>query len=170
MAMRLRLARHGAKNRPYYYIVAANSTSPRDGKFLEKVGTYNPMVAKDHPQRVTLSEDRIKYWLGNGALPTDRVAKILGAHKIIEMPTVRETPNKSQPKEKAVERAKEREEKIAAAKEAAKAAEEEAKAAARAAKEAEKEAKAAPKEPVKAEETTQLKEEAPAKTEETKSE
>ena len=139
------------KKRPYYHIVAANVTSPRDGRYIERVGSYNPMVEKDHPQRVVLEVERIKYWLSNGAHPTDRVAKILGANKVIAMPGVRQTPKKSLPKEKAIERAKEREEKIAAAKEAAAEAEAAKKAEAEAAKNAAKEAATKAEEAPKAE-------------------
>ena len=81
----IRLARGGAKKRPFYRIVVADTRSPRDGRFIERVGTYNPMVAKDHPERIVLKEDRIKHWLANGALPTDRVARFLGAAEIIEL-------------------------------------------------------------------------------------
>ena len=72
MSTKIRLSRGGAKKRPFYRIVVADTRSPRDGRFIERVGTYNPMVAKDHPQRIVLKEDRIKYWLSHGALPTDR--------------------------------------------------------------------------------------------------
>ncbi len=104
MALKIRLARGGAKKRPHYSIVVAPSTSPRDGRFLEKLGTYNPMVGKDHPQRLTLKEDRIKHWLSHGAVPTERVARFLGEVKMIEMPKVRETPQKSKPRKKTLER------------------------------------------------------------------
>jgi small subunit ribosomal protein S16 len=77
MAIKIRLARGGAKKRPYYRIVVANSNSPRDGRFIEKVGTFNPLLAKDNAERVNLVDERISYWLGTGAQPTDRVAKIL---------------------------------------------------------------------------------------------
>ena len=77
MAVKIRLARAGAKKRPYYRIVVANATAPRDGDFLEKVGTYNPMLAKDAADRVVLKTERIEYWLGTGAQPTDVVAKFV---------------------------------------------------------------------------------------------
>jgi len=106
MSVKIRLARGGAKKRPFYAIVVADSRSPRDGSFIEKVGTYNPMVPNDHPERVVLKEERIKEWLGKGAQPTDRVAKFLGKANLIEMPKFRESPKKSAPKAKAQERAK----------------------------------------------------------------
>lgn len=77
MSVRIRLARGGTKKRPFYRIVAAHSESPRDGRFLEKLGTYNPLLPSDSPERVTLNEDRIRYWLANGAKPSDRVARFL---------------------------------------------------------------------------------------------
>lgn len=120
MALKIRLARAGAKKRPYYRIVVADARSPRDGKFIEKVGTYNPMLAKDHADRIRLEVDRIKHWMSNGAQPTDRVARFLGQNNVIPMPAYNETPKKSQPKEKAQERMREREEKRLAAEEAAK--------------------------------------------------
>ncbi|MBI1774220.1 MAG: 30S ribosomal protein S16 [Proteobacteria bacterium] len=104
MALKIRLARGGAKKRPHYSIVVAPSTSQRDGRFLEKVGTYNPMVPKDHPQRLTLKEERIKHWLSHGALPTERVARFLGEAKLGPMPAIRETPEKSKPRKKSLER------------------------------------------------------------------
>ncbi|HFQ15903.1 MAG TPA: 30S ribosomal protein S16, partial [Rhodobacteraceae bacterium] len=84
MAVKIRLARGGAKKRPYYYIVVANNTAPRDGRFIERVGTHNPLVPKDHEERVKLNEERIKYWLGVGAKPTDRVARFLDAAGLYE--------------------------------------------------------------------------------------
>jgi len=125
MALRIRMARGGAKKRPYYRIVIADSRSPRDGRFIEKVGTYNPLLKKDDPNRVTLNEERIKHWLGNGATPSDRVGRFLGAANIIPMPAQRNNPNKGKPGSKAQERVKEAEEAAAArqaeAEEAAKA-------------------------------------------------
>ncbi|HYE51582.1 MAG TPA: 30S ribosomal protein S16 [Azospirillaceae bacterium] len=106
MSLKIRLARGGAKKRPYYSIVVADSRAPRDGDFIEKVGTYNPMLQKDHPERVTLKEERIRHWIGVGAQPTDRVALFLGRANLVELPKVRETPKKSAPKAKAQERAK----------------------------------------------------------------
>jgi small subunit ribosomal protein S16 len=129
MSISIRLSRGGAKKRPYYRIVVANSRSPRDGKYLEQIGTYNPLLAKDSPERVKLVEDRARYWLGVGAQPTDRVARFLDAAGIKER-AARVNPKKGEPGEKAKERAEERAAKIAEAEEAARAAEEEAKAAA----------------------------------------
>ena len=119
MSLRIRLARGGAKKRPFYRIVVADSRSPRDGRFIEKIGTYNPMVAKDHPERIRLDEDRAKHWLSVGARPSDRVARFLGHANIIEMPAVPQQTKKSQPKAKAQERMKEAEEAKKAAAEAA---------------------------------------------------
>lgn len=135
MAIALRLSRGGAKKRPYYRIVAADSRKPRDGKYLEQVGTYNPLLAKDDEKRVTLNEERVKYWLGVGAQPSDRVLRFLDAAGIKER-EARNNPNKAKPGEKATERAEEKAEKATAAEEAKKAAEEEAKEAAKAAAEA----------------------------------
>ncbi len=84
MSVKIRLARGGAKKKPYYRIVVADSRSPRDGRFIEKVGTYNPMLSKDNPNRITFNEDRIKYWIGTGATPTDRVENFLVAAKLFE--------------------------------------------------------------------------------------
>ena len=108
MSLKIRLARGGAKKRPYYQIVVADARSPRDGRFIERLGTYNPMVEKDHPQRLTLKTERIEHWLKVGAQPTDRVARFLGDAQIIAKPEHRETPVKSAPGKKAEERAKER--------------------------------------------------------------
>ncbi len=129
MSISIRLSRGGAKKRPYYRIVVANSRSPRDGKYLEQIGTYNPLLAKDSGERVKLNEDRARYWLGVGAQPTDRVARFLDAAGIQER-AARVNPKKGEPGEKAKERAEERAAKIAEAEEAKRAAEEEAKAAA----------------------------------------
>ena len=118
MSVSIRLARGGAKKRPYYRIVVANSRSPRDGAFIEKVGTYNPLLAKDSPERVKLDAERISHWLSVGAQPSDRVLRFLDAAGIKERPA-RNNPNKGKPGEKAVERAEERQAKIDAANEAA---------------------------------------------------
>lgn len=104
MALKIRLARAGAKKRPHYRIVVADSRSPRDGRFLEKVGIYDPLQPKDSPERVKLNEERIKYWLGHGATPSDRVGRFLGAAEIIAMPARRANPEKAKPKAKAQER------------------------------------------------------------------
>jgi small subunit ribosomal protein S16 len=125
MAIALRLSRGGAKKRPYYRIVAADSRAPRDGKYLEQIGTYNPVLAKDDPARVKLDEDRARHWLSVGAQPSDRVARFLDAAGIMER-TPRNNPQKAEPGEKAKERAEEKAEKAREAEEAAKAAEAEA--------------------------------------------
>src|ERR671926_1085323 len=114
MSLKIRLTRGGAKKRPYYRIVVADSRSPRDGRFIEKVGTYNPLLAKDSPERVKLDTDRIQHWLSVGAQPTDRVLRFLDAAGIKERPA-RNNPKKGQPGEKAKERAEERASKTAAA-------------------------------------------------------
>jgi len=115
MSLKIRLARGGAKKRPFYSIVIADARSPRDGRFIEKVGTYNPMLERGHAERITLKEERIKHWLGVGAQPTDRVARFLGDAGLAEKPAQHETPLKSQPKAKAQARAKEAAEAAAAA-------------------------------------------------------
>jgi small subunit ribosomal protein S16 len=106
MALKIRMTRGGAKKRPFYSIVVAEHTSPRDGRFIEKLGTYNPMVAREHPERVRLNTDRIKHWISVGAKPSDRVARFLADAGLGEKPAIRETPKKSAPKAKAQERAK----------------------------------------------------------------
>jgi small subunit ribosomal protein S16 len=106
MSLKIRLARGGAKKRPYYSIVVADSRSPRDGRFIEKLGTYNPMLERSHSDRVTLKPERVQHWLGVGAQPTDRVARFLGEAGLIEKPPIRETPIKSRPKARAQERMK----------------------------------------------------------------
>ena len=106
MSLKIRLARAGAKKRPYYHIVLADSRSPRDGRFLEKLGSYNPMLPADHEDRVRLVSERIQHWLGQGAVATDRVARFRGRAGIAPMPAWREQPVKSAPKKKAQERAK----------------------------------------------------------------
>ena len=105
MGLKIRLARAGAKKRPYYHVVVADSRSPRDGRFLEKVGSYNPMLPAQHEDRVRLQGERIQHWIGQGALPTERVAKFLGHAGLAPMPTYREQPVQSAPKKKAQERA-----------------------------------------------------------------
>ncbi len=117
--IKIRLARGGSKKRPYYRLVVADVRSPRDGRFIEKVGTYNPMLPKGDENKVILKEDRIKEWLGKGAQPTERVAKFLGQAGIIEMPVYTTKTKKAQPSAKTVERNKEREEKAKAKAEAA---------------------------------------------------
>ncbi|MBM3517318.1 MAG: 30S ribosomal protein S16 [Alphaproteobacteria bacterium] len=106
MSLKIRLARAGAKKRPYFRIVIADTRSPRDGRFIERVGTYNPLLRRDDPQRVRLIPERIQYWLSNGATPSDRVARFLGAASLIPPPAPRNNPQKAQPKAKAQERRK----------------------------------------------------------------
>ncbi|MBS0965188.1 30S ribosomal protein S16 [Acetobacter okinawensis] len=105
MSVKIRLARAGAKKRPYYHIVVADSHSPRDGRFIEKVGAYNPMLPSDHAERVRLVSERITHWLSQGAQPTDRVARFLGNAGLIAKPSYNEQPKQSAPKKKAQERA-----------------------------------------------------------------
>ena len=119
MSLKIRLARGGAKKRPFYRIVVADSRMPRDGRFIERVGTYNPMLPKEHPERVNLKTERIQHWLSVGARPSDRVAKFLGGAEILPMPVPREQTKKNLPKAKAQERLKEAEEKAATAAEEA---------------------------------------------------
>ena len=121
MAVAIRLARGGSKKRPYYRVVVADSRNSRDGRFIEKVGTYNPLLAKDSPERVKLDADRISHWLSVGAQPSDRVARFLDAAGLKER-AQRNNPNKGKPGEKATERAEERATKAAEAAEAAAAA------------------------------------------------
>ena len=133
MALAIRLSRGGRKHRPFYRIVVADKRMPRDGRYIEKLGTYNPLLDDQNAERVKLVEDRIKYWLEQGAQPSERVAIFLGKAGLIDMPKQPNRPNKSEPGEKAKMRVADKEEKRKAAEEAAKAAEEEAKAAAEAA-------------------------------------
>lgn len=105
MGLKIRLARAGAKKRPYYHIVVADSRSPRDGRFIEQVGSYNPMLPSEHADRIRLKDDRIIHWLSEGAVATDRVAKFLGNAGLAPMPEYRDQPKQSAPKKKAQERA-----------------------------------------------------------------
>ena len=123
MALKIRLARGGAKKRPFYRIVVAEASAPRDGRYVERVGTYNPMVPKDHEQRLTLKSERITYWLGQGAQPTERVQKMLAGAGLTAAPVIREQPKKSAPGKKRAEREAEAAEAAAAAAEEAAAAE-----------------------------------------------
>jgi small subunit ribosomal protein S16 len=145
MALKIRLARGGAKKRPFYRIVVAEASAPRDGRYVERVGTYNPMVPKEHEQRMTLNSERITFWLGQGAKPTDRVHKMLAAAGLAEAPIIRDQPKKSAPGKKRAEREAE-------AASAAEAAAESAAAEAAAAEEAAAAAAAAPAEEAPAEE------------------
>ena len=143
MAVSIRLSRGGSKKRPYYRIVVADARSPRDGNFIEKIGTYNPLLAKDDEKRVTLNAERAKHWLSVGAQPTDRVARFLDVAGVKER-AARNNPTKGKPGEKALERIEENEKKAAAAVEAAEAAKIAAAEAAEAEKAAAAEAAAAP--------------------------
>ena len=148
MALKIRLARGGAKKRPFYRIVVAEAAMPRDGRFVERLGTYNPMLPRDHDDRLVLKSERINYWLGQGARPTDRVHKMLAGAGLMEAFQVRDQPKKSAPGRK-------RQEREAEAAEAAAAAAAEAEAAAEAPVEGApaEEAVEAPAEEVAAEET-----------------
>ena len=143
MSVSMRLSRGGSKKRPYYKIVVANSRAPRDGQFLEQVGTYNPLLAKDDENRVRLIADRVAYWLTVGAQPTDRVARILDKAGLKERAATN-NPNKAVPGKKAKERAEDKATKAAEAIEAAEAAKVAAAEAIEAAKAAAAEAAAAP--------------------------
>ena len=142
MALKIRMSRAGAKKRPFFHIVVADSRSPRDGRFIERLGTYNPMLAKDAKDRVVLKLDRIKHWLGLGAVPSERIALFLFQAGAGAQPVIREQPKKSAPRAKTQERLK------AAAEAGAKAATE---AGAKAKEESEAAAKAAAPAPAPAE-------------------
>ena len=146
MALRIRLSRAGAKKRPYYHVVVADSRSARDGRYIEKIGSFNPLLPKDHAERIRLKTDRVTHWLGVGALPSDRVARFLDAADLYKRET-RNNPEKSKPKAKAQER-------LAAQEEARKAKEE-----------AEAAAAAAPAEEAPAEEAAEAPAEAPVEAE-----
>ena len=118
MALKIRLARGGSKKRPFYRIVVADVRMPRDGRYIEKLGTYNPLLAKDDENRVTLNEERIKHWISKGAKPTDRVNRFLDAADIMERKP-RNNPNKAKPGTKALERIEEKKQKAEDAKAAA---------------------------------------------------
>ena len=115
MALRIRLARGGAKKRPFYRIVVADQARARDGRFIERIGHYNPMLSKDDPNRVQFDEERAKHWIGVGAKPSDRVAKFFAAANLMELPAQREQTKQHLPKAKAQERAAEAEAAAAAA-------------------------------------------------------
>ena len=175
MALKIRLARGGAKKRPFYKIVVAEATAPRDGKFIERVGSHNPMLPKEHAERIVLKLERIKYWLSVGAQPTDRVTKFLANAGLADAPKIPAHTKQHLPRKKAQERMKAEQQRLEAAKaaeaqavidaEAAKAAAIEA---AEQAIQADKDAKAAaaavevPVEEVVAEEAAPVAEEAPA--------
>ena len=122
MALKIRLARGGSKKRPYYHIVLADARSPRDGRFLENLGSWNPMLAKDNGARITLNNDRIKHWLEQGAQPTDRVLRFLNEAGLAKR-DAKNNPEKAKPGKKAQERAAEKAQKAADAAEAAASAE-----------------------------------------------
>lgn len=119
MSLRIRLARGGAKKRPFYRVVVADSRSPRDGRFVEKVGTYNPLLPIDHADRLALKSERIQYWISVGAQPSDRVARLLAGAGLGDAPAIPAQTKKNQPKAKAQERIREAEERAREAAEAA---------------------------------------------------
>ena len=171
MATKIRLARGGSKKRPFYRIVIADERAPRDGNFIEKIGNFNPMVPKDHKERVVISKERAEHWLKVGAQPTDRVQRILADLGMMEAPKITEKTKKHLPKAKAQERIKAKEEAALKAEEDAKAAAEAAKAEAEnpaeeTAAEEQPQAEAAPETEAVAEETPAATEEAPAASEE----
>ncbi|MDX1785484.1 MAG: 30S ribosomal protein S16 [Roseovarius sp.] len=118
MAMKIRLARGGSKKRPFYRIVASDSRMPRDGSFIEKLGTYNPLLPKDSEERVKMDMERVQYWLSKGAQPTDRISRMLEAAGVVPKKE-RSNPKKGTPGKKATDRAEEKAAKAAAAAEAA---------------------------------------------------
>ena len=168
MATKIRLARGGSKKRPFYRIVIADERAPRDGNFIDKIGNFNPMVPKDHKERVVISKERAEHWLKVGAQPTDRVQRILSDLGLMEAPKVTEKTKKHLPKAKAQERIKAKEEAALKAEEEAKAAAEAAKAEAE--KPAEEPAIEGPAPAESAPEVEAATEEAPAATEETPAE
>ena len=115
MAVRIRLSRGGSKKRPYYHIVAADQRAPRDGRFIEKLGSYNPLLSQDNEARLVVDKEKVSAWLAKGAQPTDRLQKIFANLGLCSAPATREQPKKSAPKAKALERLKEKEAKSAAA-------------------------------------------------------
>jgi small subunit ribosomal protein S16 len=134
MALRIRLARGGAKKRPHYSIVVAEASSPRDGRYIEQIGRHNPMVDKDHQERLVVDTERAKHWLSVGALPTERVARFFSQLGLVKAPEFRSDPQQSQPKKKAQDRMKAEADRAAAEVEAKAQAEREAQEAAQAAK------------------------------------
>ncbi len=122
MSLKIRLSRGGAKKRPFYRIVVADSRSPRDGKYIERIGVYNPMLKREDPNRIQFDAERVRHWMSHGATPSDRVARFLGAADIIPVPVRREQTKKDKPRAKTLERLKEQEEAKQAADEAAAAA------------------------------------------------
>ena len=171
MATKMRLARGGSKKRPFYRIVIADERAPRDGNFIEKIGNFNPMVPKDHKERVVISKERAEHWLKVGAQPTDRVQRILADLGMMDAPKITEKTKKHLPKAKAQERTKAKEEAAVKAEEDAKAAAEAAKAEAeKPAAEEQPQAEAAPEAEAVAEETPAVPEAEPAASEETPAE
>lgn len=167
MATKMRLARGGSKKRPFYRIVIADERAPRDGNFIEKIGNFNPMVPKDHKERVVISKERAEHWLKVGAQPTDRVQRILADLGMMDAPKITEKTKKHLPKAKAQERTKAKEEAALKAEEDAKAAAEAAKAEAeKPAAEEQPQAEAAPEAEAVAEETPAAPEAEPAASEE----
>ena len=167
MATKMRLARGGSKKRPFYRIVIADERAPRDGNFIEKIGNFNPMVPKDHKERVVISKERAEHWLKVGAQPTDRVQRILAELGMMDAPKITEKTKKHLPKAKAQERTKAKEEAAVKAEEDAKAAAEAAKAEAeKPAAEEQPQAEAASEAEAVAEETPAAPEEEPAASEE----
>ena len=167
MATKIRLARGGSKKRPFYRIVIADERAPRDGNFIEKIGNFNPMVPKDHKERVVISKERAEHWLKVGAQPTDRVQRILAELGMMDAPKITEKTKKHLPKAKAQERTKAKEEAAVKAEEDAKAAAEAAKAEAeKPAAEEQPQAEAAPEAEAVAEETPAAPEAEPAASEE----
>jgi small subunit ribosomal protein S16 len=161
MSLKIRLSRGGAKKRPFYHIVVADSRSPRDGRFIERVGTYNPMLAKDHAERVLLKQERIQHWISVGAKPTDRVVRFLEQAGLAERKIPSQT-SKAEPSKQTQERRAEREQKLKDAEEAKKSAEAEAAEAAAAATAAAEEAPAEEAAPEEAPAEEAAAEEAPA--------
>ena len=104
MALKIRLSRGGAKKKPFYRIVVAEATSPRDGKFVEKIGSYNPMVDHDNKERLVIDAERVKYWMSKGAKPTLRVSKLISKDGLVDKPIINEQPKKSAPGKKRLER------------------------------------------------------------------
>ena len=167
MATKMRLARGGSKKRPFYRIVIADERAPRDGNFIEKIGNFNPMVPKDHKERVVISKERAEHWLKVGAQPTDRVQRILAELGMMDAPKITEKTKKHLPKAKAQERTKAKEEASVKAEEDAKAAAEAAKAEAeKPAAEEQPQAEAAPEAEAVAEETPAAPEAEPVASEE----
>ena len=119
MSVRIRLSRGGSKKHPFYRIVAADQRAPRDGRFIERLGSYNPLLPQDHQDRLVLDTEKVKAWLAKGAEPTERLQKIFANLGICDAPKIGNQPKKSAPKAKALERIKEKEEKARAAAEAA---------------------------------------------------